>query len=110
MFIFALIFAVVSTIILGIPAYLVLRRRDRLNLLNVALASGVLGWAPSLLFTGSELWYLATIHPWDRSLPSFPVAMLQHWGLAFASGVAGGLAFWAYITRRDAVRYNPVSS
>jgi hypothetical protein len=110
MFVFALIFAVGSTVILGIPAYLAIRRRDRLTLLNVALASGILGWAPSLLFTGSELWYLATMHRWDRSLPSFPVAMIQHWGLSFGSGVAGGLVFWAYVIRRDADRYNPVSS
>ncbi|NBJ12404.1 hypothetical protein [Microvirga arsenatis] len=99
MFVIALIFAAGSTILLGVPTYLVIRRRDRLTLLNIVLASGILGWAPSLIMTSSTLWYLAAVHPWERSLPNIPVAMLQHWGLAIASGVAGGLAFWAYVIR-----------
>ena len=109
-FVFALVVATGCTIVLGIPAYLFFRRRDRLNLLNVAFASGLMGLAPALYLTGSSIWYLAMVHNWDRPISGLVTGMLQHWGLAFASGVAGGLAFWAFTVPRAYHSSHPVTS
>ncbi|MBF9233990.1 hypothetical protein I2H38_11430 [Microvirga sp. BT350] len=79
-------------IILGAPAYWVLRRYVRPTSIFITLTGGLLALVPGLLIA-IGFWSRA-IEARDRMPAGIVAAELRFLGLLFASGFVGGLSFW----------------
>jgi hypothetical protein len=84
-----LLFGYPATLLLGLPAYLALRRRMRLTPLRCALAGAVIGGAPLLLIFAANL---AASGFSTRDLDDIVIPALG----ATAAGALGGVVFWAF--------------
>lgn len=89
----AMVIAAGCTLVFGIPAYLLLRRRARPTLFNVTLTGGLLALIPAIFFL-QPLWRSLTKEAWDRMPPGSVAAELQYSALIFLSGLIDGLTFW----------------
>lgn len=85
-----LVFALPATVLLGLPLYLVLRRRVRLTVITAASAGAVVGAAPALLMNLALL---------SQGLARNAAEVLALPLLATAPGALGGLVFWAVVAR-----------
>jgi hypothetical protein len=97
-----------ATVLLGLPAYFMLRRRLSPRLITVALAGGLIAAAPwsmlmPLLPNPSDAWIeschtvIAGHTTWCGYLEG-----MKFVALVFGLGVIGGLAFWVCAIWRDA--------
>ena len=82
------VFALAATIILGVPAYLVLRRRVRPRLPIVALVGGLIGAAPALAIVINSRYFVA------GTPPGTALDWLKFPGEFFLFGLIGGVIFW----------------
>jgi uncharacterized membrane protein len=96
----ATVIAAGCTLVFGVPAYLLLRRRARPTLFNVTLTGGVLALIPAIFFS-QPLWRSLTKEAWDRMPPGSMAAGLQYSALILLSGLIGGLTFWICTVWRD---------
>jgi hypothetical protein len=108
-FFLALAIAIMSMVMFGIPAYLLLRRRIRPTLSRIALTGGFLGLASLSIFPGPA-WLIGIYEGWDQLPPGTLIAELRFFGLIMASGLIGGVAFWFCTVWRDPNFSNSVSS
>jgi hypothetical protein len=108
-FLIALAVATTSTVVFGLPVYLLLRRRVRPTLPWIALTGGLLGLATTLIFPGPRLW-IGMYESWDQLPPGTLIEELRFFGLIMASGLIGGVAFWLCTVWHDPNSSNPVSS
>jgi hypothetical protein len=108
-FFLALAIAIMSMVMFGIPAYLLLRRRVRPTLPRIALTGGFLGLASLLIFPGPA-WLIRIYESWDQLPPGTLIAELRFFGLIMVSGLIGGVVFWFCTVWRDPNFSNPVRS
>jgi hypothetical protein len=97
-----------AVVLLGVPAYFLLRRRLRPRLITVALAGGLIAAAPwaawlPLLPNPSDAWDSRCHRVIDghTTLCGY-VEDMQFIALVFGLGVIGGIAFWICAIWRDA--------
>ncbi len=88
------------TILFGVPAYLVLKRRVRLKFLTICLVGGVIAAAPWLLltlFTNPDYAMIGdrvTVQNGHKTWFGW-IEILRFLGECFIFGAIGGAVFWA---------------
>ena len=108
-FLIALVIAASCTIVLGIPVYLLLRRRVSPTLPRIALAGSLLGLAAYLFVSGPVLW-IRISEIWDQLPPGTMIAELRSSALTMVSGLIGGIIFWVCTVWQSRNFAKPVSS
>jgi hypothetical protein len=92
-FIYAWALALGSTVILGVPIYLVLRNRVRPSLWKIVLIAGVLGAAPMLVMSGTHVLGLL-LRNRSSMVVGYMSSSIDDVIFSFVVGMIGGVVFW----------------